>query len=100
MLNKELGKFGFLNCDNGECLSVIYAHRELSGKINDLSLTTSVADESRSLIATKSLRCLTGIFTVLSELKPPNSMVIVVVYRLLMNLSSAVPAMTRSRLDS
>ena len=68
--------------------------------VNDFSLITSVDDESRSLIATKSLRYLTGIFTVLSELTLPNSMVIRVVYRLLMNLSSAAFDMMRSRLDS
>ena len=57
-------------------------------------------DESRSLIAVKSLRCFTGIFTVLSESELPNLMVTGVVYRLFTNLTSAACAIRRSRLSS
>ena len=47
-----------------------------SGWLMILSPMLIVADGSRSLNTAKSLRCLTEIFTVFSELELPNSMVI------------------------
>ena len=47
--------------------------------VNDFSPMLIVDDGSRSLIAAKSFRCLTGIFTVFSQSELSNSMVMGVV---------------------
>ena len=57
MLDENPEKSGFLICDDGEQLSVLYAHWEFSRMVKGFFYPMVViTDGSRSLIAAKSLR--------------------------------------------
>ena len=67
-----------------------------SGFVMTFHLIVMEADRSSSLIAMKILQCYTRRFTEFSESELPNSTVIGVVLRLLINLTFAACAMSRS----
>ena len=66
------------------------------GFVMTLSLMMIDADGSRSLMAMKIFLCFTGRLTEFSDSELPNSTVIGVTWRLLVNLISAAYAMMRS----
>ena len=98
MMYEETRKFCLLIRDNIKVFGIFCSHRNFSfGLVTTLSLMVIDAEESRSLIARNIFLCFTGRFTEFSDSELPNSAVIGVVYRLLINLTSAVWAMMRSR---
>ena len=90
MVYEETRIFGFLIRDDIKVFGVFCAHWKFLGFVMTLSLMVMDAEGSRSLIAMKIFLCLTGRFTEFSDSELPNSTVIGVVYRLLINLTSAV----------
>ena len=93
---KKRGNFVFLSVMTSKYSMYSVPIGNSWGLVMTLSLIVIEEEGSRSLIAMKKNLCFTGRFTEFPVSELPNSTVIGVVYRLLINLTSAAWAMIHS----